>query len=161
MRHYFFEELFQALIYIMFIVCVPAVSLVLQLTSNSSALYLSFLVAGFAMTYDYLSLFHQSVGKRLWREALCAAICSCVMVILSFIRLSITFETNLNINSPQYGIIDYAMFIPMITMLGINVLEFFYFCKKQYASNFNQPGLEQVRSSACQSGNISDAGCRV
>ena len=84
MRKYFFENIFEAVLYLIFISLIPLISVFAQFIIGDKTMYVSYFVAGFAMTYDYFVLFGKSICKRLWWEALIATICliftSCIGV---------------------------------------------------------------------------------
>lgn len=71
----FFEGIFSALIYMVFIVVIPVASVYLQLYYNDKTLYLTLFTTGFAVTYDYISLFERKICKRLWIEAVISIVC--------------------------------------------------------------------------------------
>lgn len=125
MKDYFFEDIFSALLYIVFNVAFPIVAIFLQFFSNDSTMYLSYFVTGFSMTFDYLSLFKQKTSKRLWVEALVSSCCFATVLIVGFTKMSLVFSS---LSSQQgvlkYGFGDFLAVSVLAVMVVINVYEF-------------------------------------
>lgn len=139
MKKYFFDGygIFEALMYIVFIVIVPYVSIILQFYSNDKTMYLSYFVAGFAMTYDYLVLFNRNVGKCLWWEFIAAVVCFISVIVASVVKLSNILATSSTpANAVTYGFNDFLVVSLLCIMVIVNVLEFCRSAKHDYNTRF-------------------------
>lgn len=125
MKDYFFDDIFSAVLYIVFNVVVPIVAIFLQFFSNDSTMYLSYFVTGFAMTFDYLALFRQKTSKRLWVEALVSSGCFATVLIIGFTKMNLVFSClSSQQNILKYGFGDFLAVSVLAIMVVINVYEF-------------------------------------
>ena len=137
MRNYFFDDIFEALMYIVFIVIVQFVSIILQFCSNDKTMYLSYLVAGFAMTYDYLVLFKRTVGKCLWWEAVAALVCFIAVIVAAVVKMTrILDATSDPTSTVTYGFDDFLLVSLLCTMVIINVSELSRIIKHDFNTRF-------------------------
>lgn len=125
MKDYFFDDIYLALLYIVFIVVVPIIAIFFQFSSNDSTMYLSYFVAGFALTFDYLSLLKKNTSKRLWIEGLASAGCFAVVLIVGFIKMNLVFSSL----STQQGVLEYGFwdFLAVSVLTVMVVINFYEF----------------------------------
>lgn len=125
MKDYFFDDIFSAILYIVFNIVFPLIAIFLQFFSNDSTMYLSYFVTGFSMTFDYLSLFRQKTSKRLWIEALASSACFATVLIVGFTKMNIVF-TSLSAQQGvlNYGFWDFLAVSVLAVMVVINIYEF-------------------------------------
>lgn len=137
----FFEDIFSAIFYLIFIVAAPIISVVLQFSFDDKTLYLSYLIAGFSLTYDYICLLSaKTINKRLWIEAWIAVTCVIAIAIIAIVRLSlivpkigqsITYETT-----------DFYFILVLGIMVFINIFELGQFARYEYRKRY--PKTEKI-----------------
>ena len=121
-----------AIMYIVFIAIVPIISVGCQFATNDSLMYLSYLVAGCALTYDYVILFRASVCKRLWIEAAIAAVCFVVVLGIAVFKLTSVLTFMSEQGKLNYNILDLCLVSVVCIMPMIDCIELGYLLKHDY-----------------------------
>lgn len=134
MKKYFFDNTFEAVVYLIFISLVPMSSIIMQYILNDRTMYVSCLVAGFAMTYDYIILFKKNIEKRLWIEAIAASIILIVSVIFSVVRL--IYNLMSSVEALSYSSLDLIIVLVLAGMLLINIIEIIFYAKHDYKKRY-------------------------
>lgn len=135
MKKYFFESIHEAVLYLIFLSLIPLVSIFAQYMVKDKTMYVSFLVAGFAMTYDYFVLFGRKICKRLWWEALISTICLLLTTSLGIVNLILLLTSQ---EEHVYGWKDLLFIALLFIVLAINVFEFVLLLKKDYAKKYDE-----------------------
>lgn len=133
MRKYFFEDTVEAILYLIFLSLLPMASIGTQYILQDRTMYVSILVAAFAMTYDYIVLLKRKTVKRLFWEAIIATICVIATMCIAIVNLLLLLAKDGNIT---YTIKDMLFSGALVIMVLVNVYEFVLFLKSEYQKKF-------------------------
>lgn len=134
MKKYFFSNVLETIIYFIFLCLIPLLSIIAQYCVSDKTLYVSFIVTGFAITYDYLMLFKGKPCKRLWIEAIFSAVCLVLCSGFGVIQLIFILLENKKL---PYTIFDILIIVISLgIMFVINSIEMVLFFKYDYKKRF-------------------------
>lgn len=134
-KNNFFSDSNNAVLYLMFISLIPLISIFAQYAISDRTMYVSSLVAGFSMTYDYFILFKENTCKRLWFEALISSICLIFTTGIGIFKLISLLTGRLILPYTSCDLI--IVFILAIIFL-INIVEFVLILKDEYKKKYSE-----------------------
>lgn len=132
MRKNFFENTKDAVYYLIFLSLVPVFSILAQFLMSDTTMYVSILVAGFSMTYDYFVLIDKkTICTRLWIESLVSTVCLIITTVCSIWRLIIILYEQAE--TVVYLPFDFGIIMVLVVVVLINILELIICLKREFA----------------------------
>lgn len=147
MRKYFFDNQLEAVIYFIFLSLIPVISVYTQYIVGDKTMYLSFIVSGFSMTYDYLIISKNSICKRLWWESLVAILVLIATTGYGILGLINILNTD---NFSKYEIKDLLIISILSIVLLVNALEVLLLIISDYKKRYSKCTNGQLLKAAQQ-----------
>lgn len=145
-KKYFFDDVFLSVIYMLFIVAAPFVSVVIQFCFDDRTMYLSYLIASISLAYDHVVIFRDNIGKRLWFEASISFVCLSAAVVIGLSKIMMILTQSSTIQVVPYGFWD-ILFISILGILVIiNVVEFSLLLIHDYRLRYPKKILNQEQN---------------
>lgn len=137
-REYIFDRFILGLCYLGLLVCSPIIAILLELRNASSGLglYITLLVNGGVILYEYICLYNeQYVSKTVWFERLAGIVSIAAMITYAIICL-LLYNGN---SEHAYGFVDYVVCALWLVPLINTLIEIIRLLKKEYKLQTSYP----------------------